>query len=49
MRFAERKVNSLRRLEPDVAFRRLHGALSRRGFSGAVVTRVLADLGIARA
>jgi len=48
MRFAERKVNSLRRLEPEVAYRRLHGALSRRGFSGNVVSRVLAELGIAR-
>ena len=48
MLFAERKARALRNLEPEVAYRRLHGALSRRGFSGAIVTRVLAELGITR-
>lgn len=48
LQFGERKVRSLRNLEPEVAYRRLHGALSRRGFSGHIVTRVLAELGISR-
>ena len=48
MLFAERKARALRNLEPEVAYRRLHGALSRRGFSGTIVTRVLAELGITR-
>jgi regulatory protein len=48
MKFAERKANSYQRLEPEVAYRRLHGALVRRGFSGSVVSRVLGELGISR-
>ena len=45
---AERKVRSVRALAPEVAYRRMHGALSRRGFSGHIVTRVLTELGITR-
>ncbi len=48
MKFAERKVVALRRLENEVAYRRLHGALSRRGFSSSIVLRVLSELGITR-
>ena len=48
LQFAERKVRSVRSLAPDVAYRRLHGALSQRGFSGHIVTRVLAELGVTR-
>jgi regulatory protein len=48
MQFAERKSRSVRALAPEVAYRRMHGALSRRGFSGNIVNRVLAELGITR-
>ncbi|NDE72008.1 MAG: regulatory protein RecX [Actinobacteria bacterium] len=48
MEFASKKVRSLSRLENSIAYRRLHGALSRRGFSGSVTSRVLAELGISR-
>jgi regulatory protein len=46
MKFAERKARSYSKLENEVAYRRLHGALSRRGFSGHVVSRVMQELGI---
>ena len=46
LRFAERKARSYAKLENEVAYRRLHGALSRRGFSGHVISRVLQELGI---
>ena len=46
--FASRKVRSVARLENEIAYRRLHGALARRGFSGSVISRVLAELGITR-
>jgi regulatory protein len=46
--FAERKATTLRGLEPQVRYRRLAGALARRGFSSSVVAQVtrevLADL-----
>lgn len=42
MRFARRKAGSLRGLDRPVAYRRLCGALSRRGFSGSVVSAVAA-------
>jgi regulatory protein len=48
MQLAERKVRSVRSLAPEVAYRRMHGALSRRGFSGHIVNRVLAELGVTR-
>ena len=48
LRFAERKLNSLTRLDGEVAYRRLHGQLARRGFSGAVISRVCTELGITR-
>ncbi len=48
MEFASRKVRSVSKLENAVAYRRMHGALSRRGFSGSVVSKVLAELGITR-
>jgi hypothetical protein len=48
MTFAERKARAVASLAPEVAYRRLHGALSRRGFSGHVVSRVLSELGITR-
>jgi Uncharacterized protein conserved in bacteria len=45
---AERKAASLARLAPEVRYRRLTGALARRGFSSGVVAQVarevLADL-----
>lgn len=47
-RFAERKVRSLERLAGDVAYRRLHGQLSRRGFSSATISRVCSEFGISR-
>ena len=43
--FASKKTRSLAKLENSVAYRRLHGALARRGFSGSVISRVLAELG----
>ena len=46
--FASKKSSSLAKLENPVAYRRLHGALSRRGFSGSIISRVLAELGITR-
>lgn len=46
MKFAERKARAYSKLENEVAYRRLHGALSRRGFSGHVVSRVMQELGI---
>jgi len=46
LKFAERKARSYTKLEPQVAYRRLHGALSRRGFSGNVINRVMLELGI---
>ncbi|MFZ9879491.1 MAG: regulatory protein RecX [Candidatus Nanopelagicaceae bacterium] len=48
MKFAERKARAYAKLENEVAYRRLHGALSRRGFSGHVVSRVMQELGITR-
>jgi len=39
--FAEKRVNSMRALDPAVRRRRLAGALARRGFSSGVVGRVL--------
>jgi regulatory protein len=48
LKFAERKARSYSRLESEVAYRRLHGALSRRGFSGQIVSRVMQELGITR-
>jgi regulatory protein len=48
MKFAERKARSYAKLENEVAYRRLHGALSRRGFSGHIVSRVMQELGITR-
>ena len=48
MEFASKKARSLSRLENSIAYRRLHGSLSRRGFSGSVTSRVLAELGISR-
>ncbi|MFM7948962.1 MAG: hypothetical protein ACKO75_01170, partial [Actinomycetales bacterium] len=47
-KFAERKARSYQRLEPEVAYRRLHGALARRGFAGSIISRVLSELGISR-
>ncbi|MGC3993577.1 MAG: regulatory protein RecX [Propionicimonas sp.] len=38
--FAERKATSLRGLDPQVQYRRLAGALARRGFSASVVAQV---------
>lgn len=46
LRFAERKARSYAKLDNEVAYRRLHGALSRRGFSGHVISQVLQELGI---
>ena len=46
LKFAERKARSYLKLEPAVAYRRLHGALSRRGFSGNIINRVMQELGI---
>jgi len=42
--FAEKRSNSLRTLDPAVRRRRLAGALARRGFSAAVVGRVLREV-----
>ena len=46
--FASKKSRSLARLENEVAYRRLHSALARRGFSGSVIARVISELGISR-
>jgi len=42
--FAEKRAASMRGLEPVVRYRRLAGALARRGFSPAVVSRVLREV-----
>lgn len=47
-KFAERKLASLARLDGEVAYRRLHGQLSRRGFSSVTISRVCAELGVTR-
>ncbi len=48
--YAERKATGLARLEPQVRYRRLTGALARRGFPSGVVAQVarevLADLDV---
>lgn len=41
---AERKARSMAGLDPQVRWRRLGGALARRGFSAAVATRVLREV-----
>lgn len=41
---AERKARPMSGLAPEVRWRRLAGALARRGFSAGVTTRVLRDL-----
>ncbi|MDO5092670.1 MAG: regulatory protein RecX [Propionibacteriaceae bacterium] len=41
--FASRRSRSLRGVPPQVAQRRLYGALGRRGFSTSVIARVVAD------
>lgn len=42
--FAERKARTLVGLDPQVQYRRLAGALARRGFGGSVVARVVRDV-----
>lgn len=42
--FAERKARSLVGLDPQVQYRRLAGALARRGFSASVAARVVRDV-----
>jgi regulatory protein len=42
--YAERKLVSLARLEPAVRYRRLAGALSRRGFTASVVAQVSREM-----
>lgn len=42
--FAERKAASLVRVEPTARYRRLAGALARRGFSAEVVARVTREV-----
>lgn len=42
--FARKRVGSMRALEPNVRYRRLGGALARRGFSGGVTARVLREV-----
>ncbi|QQE10448.1 regulatory protein RecX [Planctomycetota bacterium] len=39
--FAEKKLRTMKRLEPDVRRRRLYGALARRGFGGDVLSYVM--------
>ncbi len=48
LKFAERKARSYLKLEKEVAYRRLHGALSRRGFSSSIISRVMNELGVTR-
>jgi len=48
MDFATKKLRSVSTVENAIAYRRLHGALARRGFSGSVISKVLSELGIAR-
>ena len=43
-RFAEKRARSMAGLERHVAYRRLGGALARRGFPGHVVEQVLAEV-----
>lgn len=42
--FAERKARSLRGLDHQVAYRRLAGALARRGFAASVVAEVVREV-----
>ncbi len=46
---AMRKYNTMSRLESDVQIRRIQSLLQRKGFSFAVIGRVLKELGIGRA
>lgn len=48
LQFASRKLRSIQFLPNEVGYRRLHGALSRRGYNGSLVSRVLAELGVTR-
>lgn len=48
MDFATKKLRSVSTVENTIAYRRLHGALARRGFSGSVISKVLSELGIER-
>lgn len=41
---AEKKARSMTKLEPQVRYRRLAGALARRGFPSHVTTQVLAEV-----
>ncbi len=41
---AEKKVRAMSKLEPKVRYRRLAGALARRGFPSHVTTRVLGEV-----
>jgi regulatory protein len=41
---AEKKVRSMSTLEPQVRYRRLAGALARRGFSGQVTAQILDEV-----
>ncbi|WP_415154731.1 regulatory protein RecX [Propionicimonas sp.] len=42
--FAERKAASMRALDPQVRYRRLAGALARRGFAASVVAQVTREV-----
>ncbi|HOA88036.1 regulatory protein RecX [Propioniciclava tarda] len=42
--FARKRVSALRNVEPAVRYRRLAGALARRGFPSGVVARVLREV-----
>ena len=44
LQLAQRRLRSMARLETQVARRRLAGVLARRGFSGSIVSSVLAEV-----
>ncbi len=41
---ADRKYRSCSHLDPDVVYRRVHGLLSRKGFSHSITARIMREL-----
>lgn len=48
LELAEKKYRSCAHLEYDVIYRRVGGALARKGFSQGLMARILADLGVSQ-
>ncbi|MBC7464126.1 MAG: RecX family transcriptional regulator [Actinobacteria bacterium] len=46
LEMAQRKYRPISHLDPEVARRRVHGALARRGFSSSLINDVLREIGL---